>query len=301
MEFRDLDYEKDIPEVVDLIRRNLNPSYSTEILKWKHLSSPFGNSVSTVAIDTGRIVGVVFALRYNYKNLEGRVLRGIRPFDACTESSHRGKGIFKILMKMCMDKYEEDYDFLMSNPNSASYPEHIKLGYSKLPKDYSYNVGFLVPFGTSEDAKLSEYTKVPINSTTLDSTGNNISVQNYFLAGNTLQFLNWRYQQKNYKINVFTLNGTSNYIVYRKERIKGINCIILCDFYGDNHLLNQVIKLVCRKERRFFIYYLNNSINENLNFFFKKKIKTAFIVYKAKNSQLPDNFVISLGDLEGRL
>lgn len=294
MEFRDIDYKKDIEEVVVLIRKNLQPTFTKDVLIWKHLNNPFGRSASIVAIENGKIVAVVFAMRYNFKNKTGETIKGIRTFDGCTDISQRGKGIFKKIMRLCVDKYKDDYDFLMANPNTASFPEHIKLGYVEPEQQYFYKFGLISPFGASNLKELKNLDDELASEEIL-------CYQNYFLVGNTLRFIKWRYQNEAYTVKQYTKNNRTNYIVYRKEKKKKINTIILCDFYGDDTMVNEVIFNVCKTEKIFLIYFLDNKINKKINFILKRNHKKALVVMKLNNFTIPDNLVISLGDMEGRL
>src|SRR5690606_15541628 len=113
--------------VVALIQRYLNPNYSEEILTWKHLESPFGRSVGLVAVEDNKIVGVVFAALYKFQNRSKEKLTSIRFFDACTHTDHRGKGIFKNLMKLGFEAHGEEFDFSFSNPNKASLKGHLRV------------------------------------------------------------------------------------------------------------------------------------------------------------------------------
>ncbi len=294
MEFRDLDCKKDVKEVVVLIRKNLQPQFTEETLIWKHVNNPFGRSASKVAVENGKIVGVVFSMRYNFLNNKGELIKGIRTFDGCTDKSQRGKGIFKKLMKSCVDTYNGDYDFLMANPNTASFPEHIKLGYVEPGQKYFYKFGLVSPFGSANKKALKDV------ETEKDDEGI-LCYQDYYLVGNTLEFITWRYQDKAYTIKQYSKKNRTNYIIYRKEKIKKINAIILCDFYGDDAMINEVLSGVCKTEKVYFVYFLDNKITANINFFLRKKNKKALIVMKLNNFEIPENLVVSLGDLEGRL
>ena len=130
--YRDLDYSKDIAEVVNLINDNLDPDYTRDSLLWKHFHNPFGRSISMVALDSERIVAVVFYMRYNFQNNKGKIIRTIRPLDVCTDKTQRGKGLFKILLEKCLNKHQ-DYDILFSTPNKKSYPEYQSPFYSLKP------------------------------------------------------------------------------------------------------------------------------------------------------------------------
>lgn len=294
MEYRRLDYSNDLEEVVALIRRNLNPNYTEGILKWKHLESPFGKSVGLVAVEDNKIVGVVFAALYKFQNSSGEKFSSIRFFDACTEPDQRGKGIFKTLMKIGFETYQNLYDFSFSNPNKASLKGHLRVGYEEPKNKMFYRLGFLQPIFGRIDGELIQFQPKVLHQKPL-------AKHNYYLAGNSLGFLKWRYREGRYKIWEHQEKDQSNYIVYRIEKKKGIHTIVVCDFFGDFNKLHQVLNMVCRNEKTFLIYYLENQVNAGLKFLYSRKYKKAVVVFKNESKELPGNLVISLGDLEGRL
>jgi hypothetical protein len=294
MEFREIDYYRDSDEVVKLIRENLNSDYTMEILKWKHLENPFGPSVSFVAINQNKIVGVVFVMRYIFRNSSGEEIKCIRFFDGCTDTYQRGKGVFKSLMKLGFDYFNNDYDFSFANPNSASLPGCLKVGFEKPLENTYYKIGFLFPFFHSSKGKLKKYS-LPKQSEV------SLTKQDIFLAGNNLQFISWRYQQDNYFIYEYLEEKRANYIIYRIEKKNKLKVIVLCDFFGDISKLNNALIEVSKNEKIFLIYYLDNQLNRKLKTFFNIKHKKAVIVFKKNMFNIPENLIISLGDLEGRL
>ncbi len=294
MEFREIDYQRESNEVVNLIRNNLNPNYSIEILKWKHLDNPFGKSASIVAIDDNKIVGVVFVMQYVFRDRLGEEIKCIRFFDACTDKDQRGKGVFKSLMNLGFELYKNKYDFSFSNPNRASLAGHLRVGFEETADDMYYKIGCFSPFFNSSKGELKKCNLLLKNTEALTK-------QDIFLSGNNLQFIGWRYQQDNYFVYEYLEEGAFNYIVYRIEKKNKLKAIVICDFYGDNNKINNVLSHVCRKEKTFLLYYLDNLINKNINFLFSLKQKKAVVVLKKGCFKVPDNFVISLGDLEGRL
>lgn len=294
MEFRALDYSKDVQEVVALIKENLQPEYTEEFFLWKHVNNPFGKSISMVAIEDDKVVGVVFYMRYNLYRRDGSSIKCIRPFDACTDHKLRGKGIFKKLMVECLNKYSNDYELLLANPNKNSYSEFIKLGWKEPNHEYHYKIGIISPFFSSKEGQ-------SLNTDFEESSDSILNYQNYAVVGNNLQFVKWRYQDDVYKIKEFANSGRKSYIIYRIDTLKGLKCIILCDYYGDAEVVNKVIKQVCKLEKLYFVYYLSNKITDNIHFLYTIKHRKAIIVYKENNFQMPSDLVISLGDLEGRL
>ena len=295
LEFRPIDYNTDIDDVVSLIQKYLQPAYSKEFLLWKHLENPFGASYSMVATFQGEIVGVLFYMRYDFYNKNGDCVKCIRPFDACTSPEMRGKGIFKKLMVTCLEKYKNDYQILLANPNSNSYPEFLKLGWKEPEHNYVYKFGILNPSlkggeGLLKDVQPNE------NSDQIIDSGNN------FLVGNSLQFIQWRYKDPVYKIKkLFSEGIVVAIIVYRIDRIKGIKTIVLCDYYGKSKFIRPAVQYILRMEGTVFIYFLLNSFTKNIKPLAASTHKKALIVFKENNYKLNKDILISLGDLEGRL
>lgn len=294
MEFREIDYQRESNEVVSLIKNNLNPNYSIEILKWKHLETPFGKSSSVVAVDDNRIVGVVFVMRYIFRNRLGEEIKCIRFFDACTDKEQRGKGVFKSLMNLGFELYKNEYDFSFSNPNRASLAGHLRVGFEETTDNMYYKIGFFSPFFNSSKGELKKCNLFLKNTDVLTK-------QDIFLSGNNLQFISWRYQQDNYFVYEYIEEKTVNYIVYRIEKKNKLKAIVICDFYGDYKKINNVLAHVCKKEKTYLLYYLDNLINKNIKFLISLKQKKAVVVLKKGCFKVPENLVISLGDLEGRL
>ncbi|MBZ9729070.1 GNAT family N-acetyltransferase [Salegentibacter sp. JZCK2] len=295
LEFRPLNYDSEIDEVVELIKRNLQPKYTREFLIWKHLNNPFGPSLSMIATFNNKIVGVVFYMRYNFYNQEGKIVKCIRPFDGCTSPDMRGKGIFKKLMVKGLEGYKNDYQILLANPNSNSHPEFLKLGWKEPKHDYVYKFGLIVPSKLRMEESLSDIPKSENSSDILSSS-------DLFRVGNSLEFIQWRYQNPNYKKVKFTApDGQLLYAIYRMDRIKRLKTVVLCDTYGDNKILQRAINRILAIEKTPFIYFLENPLNKEISSLFSLKHRKALIVFKGNDYNIPDNLVVTLGDLEGKL
>ena len=295
LEFRPLDYENEIDEVVELIQQNLQPQYTRDFLIWKHLNNPFGPSLSLVATFDEEIVGVVFYMRYNFYNKEGEMIKCIRPFDACTSPKMRGKGIFKKLMTKGLERYKNDYQILLANPNSNSHPEFLKLGWKEPRHNYVYKFGFIV---SSKLRKGESLNNLPKSENSPDI----ISTSHLFQVGNSLEFIQWRYQDPDYKkVKYKTSDQNILYLVYRMDKIKGLKTLVLCDSYGNTEILKDALKRILAKENTPFVYFLENQINKDISSLFSLKHRKALIVFKGNDSHIPDNLIISLGDLEGKL
>lgn len=292
IEYRDLNYEKDIDEVIRLINRNLDPDYSKDLLLWKHYYNPFGRSISMVATENSKIVAIVFYMRYNFQNNNGEIIKTIRPLDVCTDESQRGKGLFKILLAECLKK-NEDYDMLFSTPNKKSYPEFMKLKWLPLIK-YKFKIGLINPLSKLESIQIKDF---PKNS----SDKKNINNHKYYSTATSLNFLTWRFKEDDYMIKKIFHDQHAGFLIYRIGKVNRIKCLILCDYMGDENLLNTGLKEVCKKEKLYLVYYLDNNLNKKIKFLFSLSLRPAIMIYKENNYSLHDDLLISLADLEGRL
>lgn len=281
--YRQLNYRQDIEEVVSLINKNLNPSQTSKFLKWKHLNNPFGTAKGAVATINDKIVAVGFYMPYNFMDSKNQIIKSLRAVDVCTSKAHRGQGIYKNLMKFCLNLFGEDYDILIGAPNKNSYPAAIKDGWKNLKDNNYFRLGLVSPFAKIK--KLSNRNKY----------------HNFFVTGQVEGYLKWRYSFDEYLIAESSINQKKNYLIYRIKHQKIFKYIVLCDFIGDQNQINNAIIQVCKKEKIYFIYYLANKINNRINFIFTKTLKKTKIIYKENNFELNNNIVLSLADIERKI
>lgn len=288
--YRLIDYVKDQNEVIKLLNQNLTPRNTQEFFEWKYLNYPGGSSTGTVAVVNNKIVAVVFYLPFNFYNNE-KMLRAARPVGGCTDPEYRGKGIFKKLMKFCLESYDKNYKFLFANPNRFSHPEFLKMGWKEVD-GYEYHLGVVFPWKFND--------KLIFNSLFDDSLSSklNFSHKDYVSAG-TLDFIRWRYTDKRYSVKQFQTRKSENYIIYRISKIKNIKCVILCDYCGDESYIDIAVKNVCRMEGTWFVYFLKNETTKKIKFAITKRHKKVVITYTEKEPNIIQKVRFSLGDLEG--
>ena len=292
--YRELNYDQDIDEVIQLINANLNLRHNRELMLWKHLKNPFGKSVGAVATKNNKIIAIVFYMPYNFENKEGKIIKGLRPVDGCTSKKERGQGVFKKLMIYCLKLWKEDYIFLFANPNKYSYPEFLKLGWKPVNNRYSYKIGVILPLISSRKYSLIDYTFT-------EKSIEKFNLCNSIVSGNNKNFIEWRFKDSIYKIKKITRNGEFNFIIYRIKKIKKINCIVLCDFIGDTAYINDAVKQISWLEKIFLIYYLSNKLTDNLDFLFTKNQRETVITFLDKRNIMEKDIIFSLADLEGRI
>ncbi|MFN4762589.1 GNAT family N-acetyltransferase [Gillisia sp. Q332] len=288
-----MNYKSDFDEVVALLNANLNTRHTKEFIFWKHSKNPFGRPLGAVAIVNETIVGVVFYLRYNFQRKNKVTIKCLRPIDGCTAKIHRGKGILKMLMKYCLELYNNDYDMLIATPNKYSYPEFLKLGWKNLENRYSYKIGIISPFGISKNVSITS-----VNSETY--INHNPNTHNYFVTSNIPGFFKWRYQESldsQYIIKKILVDGQYNFVIYHIRNFNGLKYIVLCDFIGGQKNINNVVRAICKMEKLYFVYYLSNKITDGIKFLLKKKHGEARITIREDNAKLHDDVVFSLSDL----
>jgi len=288
--YRLIDYSTDRDDVLKLLNQNLTPRNTDEFFNWKYLNYPGGSSVGAVAVLDKKIVAVVFYLPFNFYN-NGQMIQAARPVGGCTDPEYRGKGIFKKLMKFCLESYQKDYKFLFANPNRFSHPEFLKMGWKELVK-YEYHIGVISPFNFKSRL---DFESTPGNSLSSDLK---LSHEDYVSAGTT-EFINWRYQDKRYIVQKFKTGSNENYIIYRMSKLKNVRSIILCDYCGDEFYINQAIKKACRIEGTWFVYFMKNDTTSKINFLFTKRHRKVMVTYTEREPNIIKKIRFSLADLEG--
>lgn len=179
LEFREIDYSNDIPEIVDLLRTSLSEKHTKESFKWKHIDNPFGKSLGFLALDKNKIIGVRMFMKWDFSN-EGEIIHALRPVDTVTHSDYRNKGIFKKLTLDGLEKYKNNYDLIFNTPNQNSYLGNLKMGWKKYPIKINFKFALILPLLTK-----SHTDNPPINS-----DKNKVSY-NYFTTNKSSSYLQW--------------------------------------------------------------------------------------------------------------
>jgi GNAT superfamily N-acetyltransferase len=289
VEYRLINYDKDRKDVIKLLNQNLTPRNTEQFFNWKYLNSPCGSSTGTVAVTDNKIVAVVFYLPFNFYSNK-KIMKAARPVGGCTDPAYRGKGIFKKLMKFCLESYDKDYAFLFANPNRFSRPEFKKMGWKELG-GYEYHVGLVIP-----------RVRQNLNFSSLSNESKSDKLyfsHNDYVSAGTTEFINWRYADNRYTVKKFRTTNYENYLVYRVSKIKNIKSLILCDYCGDEFYLDSAIKKACRIEGTLLVYFLANETTAKIRFALTKKHQKVVVTYTEKEPDVIKNVRFSLGDLEG--
>lgn len=122
----------DVAEIVDVLKASLGEAdlpLSEDIWDYKHVQNPFGKSITLVAVEDERIIGVRAFMRWEWKYKETS-FHTYRAVDTATHPDYRGKGIFKKLTLKAVEVAKEmDGDFIFNTPNDQSRPGYLKMGW----------------------------------------------------------------------------------------------------------------------------------------------------------------------------
>lgn len=129
--------DRDINQVLDLMRQSLGESpvlqRTPDLFRWKHIDNPFGRSISLVAEDAGRIVGLRTFMRWELVTPSGELLRCIRAVDTATHPDFQRRGIFRRLTEEGIEIAKSDgVDLIFNTPNSSSKPGYLKMGWREV-------------------------------------------------------------------------------------------------------------------------------------------------------------------------
>lgn len=259
LSFREIDYNKDLDQILDLIKKNLDPDFSLELFKWKHLENPFGKSYGLLALDEDRIVGLRMFMLWKFQKIgEKELLNAIRPVDTVVDTAYRGQGLFKRLtltgLEECRKAY--DYDLIFNTPNGNSLPGYLKMGWEKYNYINCFKVGMLNPlYGCSsfKDLKPDE----------VKLEGKRSCQKKNLKTYTPLMYYKWRYQDSSFRVAYFKKEQI--YVVYRKSKLY----IIVYEIVGNSELTIQMLNALGRKFKKALIYFYEGSHFEKVNFLFK--------------------------------
>jgi len=290
LNFRPINYNSDIGEIVELLKTSLSSRHSKESFLWKHYENPFGRSFGLLACDGRKIVGVRMFMYWEFVN-DDEIIKAIRPVDTITHKDYRGRGIFKKLTLDGLKNIDGLYEIIFNTPNENSLPGYLKMGWEEFEPSFNYYLSFLLP-----SAKFAKRIYFP-KENLADATLVNFNYTNRFKTNTTLEFLKWRYSNKDYTFSIYKEDLSSLLIVFRIQKVKGLKTLILVDYVGSTELLKSALKGLAFKLKIITVYGLNLNYIFNLN----KFSGLSKVVYKHDIKKIQNSIGFSLGDLEGRL
>ncbi|MCY2686964.1 GNAT family N-acetyltransferase [Salinimicrobium sp. TH3] len=289
IEFREINYEQDLDDVIGLIQTNLRSDYSADLFNWKHLQNPFGRSYGLLALDGKKIIGVRMFMFWEFRFPQNKeIIRAIRPVDTVTDLEYRGKGLFKKLTLQGLHNCRKKYDIVFNTPNKNSLPGYLKMGWEKILDVDSFKVGLLNPF-----RKISPGVIIKIDDLVLKESAefSNDSVT----TCRTSDFYKWRYQDsEGYQIVFFEKEDT--YVVFGKRKW----FTIIYEIIGATFLNISMLNTIGIKTKRPFVYYYNSHSFEQVNFLATIKKDRPVIVLKNCDLKYNEQISFSLADLEAK-
>ena len=283
MEFREINYNDDLEEIVKLIHKNLDAEFTPELFLWKHLENPFGKSYGLLAIDCDKIVGLRMFMFWEFLNPKDQdIIRAIRPVDTVVDEDYRGKGLFKRLTLTGLEECKAEYDLIFNTPNANSLPGYLKMGWQELKEVSNFKISFVNPFQKSVDFQNLEAGSINDHKYPPETISTH----------KTSSYFSWRYKDPKYKIAYFSKEDI--YIAYgATERY-----LIVYEIFGETDRLSvKLLYSLAKKNNKYFLYYYNKKNLGNLKVLFTLKRTKPVIVLK-NFENLSNSMDFSLADLE---
>lgn len=289
LEFRKIDYEKDVDEIIKLLNANFETSHSKEAFLWKHFDNPFGKSYGLLAVDNHKIVALRMFMRWEFL-CNDEIIKAIRPVDTCTDHAYRGQGLFKKITLQGLENIKNEYELIFNTPNENSKSGYLKMGWKEIKGNFGYEVGINFFYKKALDYKEIDSKDIKFNQSWLEDTicQTNISEE----------YLKWRYNDAAYKIAQFKEGGI---VIYKMTKLKGLKTIILIDTFGNINDLNHWISSICNKNGAKAVYFFSSLKYKELDFLLKFNRNSQTVVSKDDQHQISEKIRFSVGDLEGRL
>lgn len=287
--FRKIDYQKDVPAVVQLIKNGLDATYTESFFRWKHERNPFGESFGLLVEDEGYIIGLRMFMFWQFIKNKQKIT-AIRPVDTVVDERYRGKGLFKKLtldgIEMCQGKF----DLIFNTPNQNSLPGYLKMGWHLLDNSPDIKMGLLNPL-----LKTTEVQEIDMGSFELGTDYMSSSLR--WQTNKTGEFLQWRYVDKKYS----AVQCSDSYMIFSTTKMKGFKTIIIFELLGDSEQFQIMINATAKKVNAILIYFVDNKESEAVQCLFSTTRKSSSIVFKNDSENIQNHINFSLGDLEGKL
>lgn len=288
IEFREIDYDEDIPEVVAVLNANLDTEHHLEDFIWKHCENPFGKSFGFLATYNNNIVGVRMFMRWEFLN-DGRIVKALRTVDSCTDKLYRRKRIFSELTLWGLKSLKNEYDLIFSTPNSQSKPGNLKLGW-KMVAEPTYYVGFMNLMKSSQEFQIISASDIEFNK--------EWNLRSSCQTRLSKDFIDWRYQSRKYKVAQFRGRGV---LIYKLVKLKGIKTLVMVDFFGEEVNLSIMIRSIQRKVNAVALYFSNRRLYSNMDLLFKIRRGRQAVLGQNDVLQISEKIEFSEGDLEGTI
>jgi len=289
LKFREIDYEKDVDEIIKLLNANFETNHTKEAFLWKHFENPFGKSYGLLAIDENKIVGLRMFMRWEFL-CDKRVVNSIRPVDTCTDHEYRGQGLFKKITLEGLQNIQEEYELVFNTPNSNSRPGYLKMGWKAIENNFNYKVGIINLLKKGENFQHISSSEIDFQKSWIEEVPCQTNISS--------EYLGWRYKDEEYKIANF---DDKSIVIYKLAMLKGIQSIILVDSLGVQQEMKNKLTGICSRNNAKAIYYLDNVKNKSLNFLINFNRGSQTVVRKDDGLGLGSKIAFSVGDLEGRI
>jgi len=287
--FREINYAEDIDDIIDLLNANFNSDHKKESFLWKHFRNPFGRSYGLLAEDNGKIVGLRMFMRWEFI-CNKKTIKAIRPVDTCTDTTYRGKGLFKKLTLQGLENIKSEYELVFNTPNENSRPGYLKMGWETDFRDFEYKLGIINPFRSPIAFKNIIANEIRFKESWIDDHHCQTLISE--------KYFKWRFKDEDYQIAEF-IDGSI--LIYKIRRLKGIKTLILIDIFGDNKEYLKMIYSVGRHNNAFVAYYLKLGKGKQLKFLWNMSRNKQVVVTRDDKFDLNGKVQLSVADLEGRI
>ena len=248
--------KEDIPEIVELLKRSLGEKRMPKTQAyyiWKHQKNPFGQSITLVAKESGKIVGVRTFMKWEWSFGEKKIA-SVRAVDTATDPLYQGKGIFRMLTLKAIDECKrEGISFIYNTPNPISLKGYLKMGWNSIGKmPLNVRLGSIIP-GFFDEIKNEKYYQEYDVENQLKKLPNSWSFKQPKSISTelTIPYLNWRYVECPVSSYGAFIEPGKFGIIFRLKKIKLFYEFRICESWLENSIYeedaDQKIRSVIKK------------------------------------------------------
>ncbi|MFV9482459.1 GNAT family N-acetyltransferase [Christiangramia sp. ASW11-125] len=294
LNFRKVNYDEDLDEIIKLIQANLDSSFTPELFIWKHLENPFGKSYGLLATHEKKIVGLRMFMFWNFYNGNSKnIIKAVRPVDTVVDHSYRGKGLFKKLTLTGLEECKDEYDLIFNTPNENSLPGYIKMGWKKIEAVRHFKIALsnplmrTVPFDDLDSNMIA-------NIYATNHKSHNTVSNGMIVTKKTLEYFKWRYRSNKYRIAYFNSEGV--YIAYNINS----RYLIINEIFGElSNTSFRLLNSLAIKNGKKLLYFYNQSTMKKLKIPISLNRSKPVVVSKQANAiSGMETIDFSLADLE---